>query len=109
MGLSMSSIPPKLEINADHVVIKSIYGLKSNQSTKDLAKDLALQVIDNAKIAAGLLSRPQTMLTRLNNLLELVATHVYPKGALNEANDVEEIKVDSKEAEGKESKNENNA
>ena len=38
----------------------------------DLAVKVAEQVLDNARVAAGLLEDPRTMLKRLNELLEQV-------------------------------------
>jgi hypothetical protein len=39
-----------------------------------LAASVAEQILDNARVAAGLLEDPRAMLTRLNSLLEKVLT-----------------------------------
>ena len=39
-----------------------------------LAGSVAEQILDNARVAAGLLEDPRAMLTRLNSLLEKVLT-----------------------------------
>ena len=61
-----------LEINPKHAVIVRLAGMRA--SDEMLAAKVADQVFDNARIAAGLLEDPRTMLKRLNELLEQVLT-----------------------------------
>jgi hypothetical protein len=44
------------------------------QKDAALAGSVAEQLLDNARVAAGLLEDPRSMLTRLNSLLEKVLT-----------------------------------
>ncbi|XP_074651114.1 heat shock protein 75 kDa, mitochondrial-like [Tubulanus polymorphus] len=60
-------LQPIMEINPTHPVIKKLYKLRTTD--EDLAKLVALQIYDNAMIAAGLLDDPRVMLNRLNDLL----------------------------------------
>jgi len=64
-----------LEINSGHPAI--VHLEKARLSNADLARTVAEQILDNAKIAAGLMDDPRKMLKRLNLLVEraLVADH----------------------------------
>lgn len=57
-----------LEINPSHPVIIKLFSLR--ESTPDLAKIAAEQLVDNAMVAAGLIDDSRIMLPRLNALLE---------------------------------------
>ena len=59
-----------LEINPRHNIICRLE--KMRQSDAALAATVAEQILDNAKVAAGLLEDPRPMLKRLNELLEKV-------------------------------------
>jgi TNF receptor-associated protein 1 len=61
---------PKLdfEINPAHPLIVRLEAIRETNET--LATKVADQLYDNARIAAGLLDDPRTMLTRLNQILE---------------------------------------
>jgi molecular chaperone HtpG len=61
---------PDLELNPRHNVIIHLARMRANDPT--LAGKVAEQVFDNARVAAGLLDDPRTMLKRLNELLEQV-------------------------------------
>ncbi|MDB6033113.1 MAG: molecular chaperone HtpG, partial [Verrucomicrobiales bacterium] len=61
-----------LEINPRHPIITRLD--KMRHSDVDLAGKVAEQVLDNARVAAGLLEDPRKMLKRLNELLEQVLT-----------------------------------
>ncbi|HWH71384.1 MAG TPA: molecular chaperone HtpG [Candidatus Sulfotelmatobacter sp.] len=61
-----------LEINPRHVIISRL--AKERQTDAALAAKVAEQVLDNARVAAGLLEDPRAMLKRLNELLERVLT-----------------------------------
>jgi molecular chaperone HtpG len=59
-----------LEINPRHAIMVRLQTMR--QENADLAAKVAEQVLDNARVAAGLLEDPRTMLKRLNELLEQV-------------------------------------
>jgi len=59
-----------LEINPRHNIIVRLDKMRSSDAT--LATKVAEQVLDNARVAAGLLEDPRVMLGRLNDLLEQV-------------------------------------
>ena len=61
-----------LEINPRHTVIVRLDAMR--RTDEALAATVAEQVVDNARVAAGLLDDPRTMLGRLNTLLERVLT-----------------------------------
>lgn len=61
---------PDLEINPRHPILARLS--KERQADAALATQVAEQVLDNARVAAGLLEDPRTMLKRLNELLERV-------------------------------------
>lgn len=65
---------PKLdmEINPGHPLIIRLENIR--QSNEPLATKVAEQLFDNARIAAGLLEDPRSMLKRLNELLEQALT-----------------------------------
>lgn len=59
-----------LEINPAHPVIARLDAMRQKDSA--LAVSVAEQILDNARVAAGLLEDPRAMLARLNTLLERV-------------------------------------
>jgi molecular chaperone HtpG len=59
-----------LEINPAHPLVTRLDGIR--QKDGGLAASVAEQILDNARVAAGLLEDPRTMLNRLNQLLERV-------------------------------------
>ena len=59
-----------LEINPAHSLIIRLENIR--QADASLAGSVAEQVLDNARVAAGLLEDPRAMLNRLNQLLEKV-------------------------------------
>ena len=61
-----------LEINPRHAIMVRLQTMRQDNS--DLAVKVAEQVLDNARVAAGLLEDPRAMLKRLNELLEQVLT-----------------------------------
>lgn len=61
-----------LEINPAHPIIARLDAMRREDVT--LAGSVAEQILDNARVAAGLLDDPRAMLTRLNSLLEKVLT-----------------------------------
>lgn len=61
-----------LEINPAHPVISRLDAMRQKDAA--LAASVAEQVLDNARVAAGLLEDPRAMLNRLNQLLEKVLT-----------------------------------
>ena len=58
------------EINPAHPVIARLDTVR--QKDAGLAASVAAQLLDNARVAAGLLEDPRAMLTRMNSLLEKV-------------------------------------
>jgi molecular chaperone HtpG len=58
------------EINPAHPIIARLDFMRHKDAA--LAGSVAEQVLDNARVAAGLLEDPRAMLTRLNSLLEKV-------------------------------------
>ena len=59
-----------LEINPRHPILTRLDEMR--QKDPALAASVAEQLLDNARVAAGLLEDPRTMLKRLNELLERV-------------------------------------
>jgi molecular chaperone HtpG len=59
-----------LEINPAHPLVTRLEAIR--QKDGELAASVAEQILDNARVAAGLLEDPRTMLNRLNQLLERV-------------------------------------
>jgi molecular chaperone HtpG len=60
------------EINPAHPIIARLDAMRQKDAA--LAASVAEQLLDNARVAAGLLEDPRAMLTRLNSLLEKVLT-----------------------------------
>ncbi len=60
-----------LEVNPGHSVIRRLHELKG--SDEAFAAELAEQLYDNSMLAAGLLSDPRAMVSRLNDLLSRAA------------------------------------
>ena len=69
---AVTAVPARhdLEINPAHAVIGRLDAVRQKDPT--LAASVAEQVLDNARVAAGVLEDPRAMLTRLNQLLEKV-------------------------------------
>ncbi len=61
-----------LEINPSHAMIVRLDQMR--QKDADLARSVAEQILDNARVAAGVLDDPRVMLKRLNQILEKVLT-----------------------------------
>src|SRR5437868_2893084 len=61
-----------LEINPAHPIMARLEAMRATDNA--LAASVAEQVLDNARVAAGVLEDPRVMLTRLNQLLEKVLT-----------------------------------
>ena len=60
--------PVRVDINPQHPVILELY--QAYKSKSDIAEMLANQLLDNAKIAAGVLDDARPMVGRLNTLIE---------------------------------------
>jgi TNF receptor-associated protein 1 len=60
------------EINPRHAIMVRLQTMRQDNS--DLAVKVAEQILDNARVAAGLLEDPRAMLKRLNELLEQLLT-----------------------------------
>ena len=64
---------PDFEINPAHPILARLDAVRRTDNA--LATSVAEQMLDNARVAAGLLEDPRAMLTRLNELLEKVLKH----------------------------------
>jgi len=65
----MPELPKQqLEINVKHPIIKKLYAQRN--AHPNIAKEVAVQLFDNALVAAGLLDDSRGMLQRLNKILE---------------------------------------
>lgn len=58
------------EINPAHPLVLRLDAMRQKDAA--LAASVAEQLLDNARVAAGLLEDPRAMLSRLNSLLEKV-------------------------------------
>ena len=67
-----AAVKHDLEINPAHPIVSRLDAMR--QKDAPLATSVAEQVLDNARVAAGLLEDPRTMLNRLNQLLEKILT-----------------------------------
>ena len=67
-----------LELNPKHVIIKGIERLRRDESEEKvrIAKLLAEQVFDNARVAAGALDDPREMVGRIHEILEVALRRV---------------------------------
>ena len=61
-----------LEINPAHPILSRLDAMRQKDAV--LAASVTEQILDNARVAAGLLEDPRSMLNRLNQLLEKVLT-----------------------------------
>ena len=61
---------PDLEINPRHPLVSRLEGMRHKDP--ELASQAAAQLLDNARMAAGLLEDPRPMIQRMNQLLERV-------------------------------------
>ena len=71
-GMEPAPVKHDLEVNPAHPIMARLEAVR--QSDAALAGSVAEQILDNARVAAGLLEDPRTMLNRLNQLLEKVLT-----------------------------------
>ena len=69
-GEAPSPVKYDLEINQGHPILLRLEAAR--QREPELAVSVAEQLLDNARVAAGLLEDPRAMLKRLNQLLEKV-------------------------------------
>jgi TNF receptor-associated protein 1 len=69
-GPDLPSAKQDFEINPAHPLVVRLDVMRQKDAT--LAASVAEQLLDNARMAAGLLEDPCVMLTRLNSLLEKV-------------------------------------
>jgi len=63
-------LQPQFEINPSHPLIKKIAELKQNNP--QLAMALTEQLFGNAMVSAGLVEDPRSMLSNINNLIEML-------------------------------------
>jgi len=69
-GEAAPEVKQDLEINPQHPILVRLESVR--QADAALAGQVAEQLLDNARVAAGLLEDPRAMLKRLNELLERV-------------------------------------
>jgi molecular chaperone HtpG len=69
-GPELPAAKHDFEINPAHPIISRLDAMRQKDAA--LAGSVAEQILDNARVAAGLLEDPRAMLTRLNQLLEKV-------------------------------------
>ncbi len=69
-GPDLPAAKHDFEINPAHPIISRLDAMRQKDAA--LAAEVAEQVLDNARVAAGILEDPRAMLTRLNQLLEKV-------------------------------------
>lgn len=69
-GPELPAAKHDFEINPAHPIISRLDAMRQKDAA--LAGSVAEQILDNARVAAGLLEDPRAMLTRLNSLLEKV-------------------------------------
>ncbi len=67
---SQSQFKHDLELNPRHNLITRLHRMRQTDAT--LAGKVAEQILDNARVSAGLLDDPRVMLKRMNELLEQV-------------------------------------
>ena len=71
-GPELPAAKHDFEINPAHPILARLDAMRQKDAA--LAGSVAEQLLDNARVAAGLLEDPRAMLTRLNQLLEKVLT-----------------------------------
>jgi len=71
-GPELPASKPDFEINPAHPIMARLDAMRQKDAA--LAGSVAEQILDNARVAAGLLEDPRAMLARLNQLLEKVLT-----------------------------------
>lgn len=64
--------PVKLQVNPRHPLVKNLAGLR--ESDGELATLISQQILDNARVAAGLLEDPSAMLQRNYEILEKLSS-----------------------------------
>lgn len=71
-GPDLAPAKQDFEINPAHPIMARLDGMRQKDAV--LAGSVAEQILDNARVAAGLLEDPRAMLARLNMLMERVLT-----------------------------------
>ena len=71
-GPELPAAKHDLEINPAHPIMARLDAMRQKDAA--LAGSVAEQILDNARVAAGVLEDPRAMLMRLNSLLEKVLT-----------------------------------
>ena len=64
----LPELPNSLEINPEHPIIQKLAEIRTTDPK--LAEMVAFQILDNAKLSAGILNDPKDLLERWNILLE---------------------------------------
>jgi len=71
-GMDAGEPPVKLQINPRHPLVKNLAGLREGES--ELAGLISHQILDNARLAAGLLEDPSDMVKRDYQILEKLSS-----------------------------------
>ena len=71
-GPDLPAAKHDLEINPAHPIIARLDAMRQKDAA--LAGSVAEQILDNSRVAAGIMEDPRAMLARLNQLLEKVLT-----------------------------------
>ncbi|KAM0683167.1 hypothetical protein MDAP_001582 [Mitosporidium daphniae] len=102
-GELFSTVPPlDLEINPDHPLIRNLFALHTKNSA--LATKISLQILDNARLEAGLLEDAHEMVLRVSSLLEDLtgsASMMQPVDPVVEVLEGETIKTDKPDSANK--------
>ena len=72
MNQDLGPVKVDMELNPRHAIVSQLHAMKS--SNEILATKVAEQLYDNARLAAGMVEDPKTMVNQLNQLLEQVLT-----------------------------------
>ena len=72
MAAPEAESPVKLQVNPRHPLVKNLASLQG--SNAELAGLISQQLLDNAKVAAGLLEDPSAMLKRNYELMEKLSS-----------------------------------
>lgn len=70
-GSETANLPVTLELNAKHHIVRTLNSIRD--SNPAVARVCALQLYDNACVAAGMVDEPKTLLSRLHKMLEVCA------------------------------------
>ena len=70
MGQDSGPVKLDMELNPQHPIVSQLFTMKGTNEL--LATKVVEQLLDNARLAAGVVEDPKTMVRQLNQLLEQV-------------------------------------